>query len=145
MKKFFKGFMLCTMLLCISAVSFGSDGAKTIKEPDKVSMEDLSYSADVISVEIVSLVIADTDYGLDSLSTSFKAVAVPFYKTLVAIDAITPLNFIMDPGLCYAIVSNTGTLETGKNYITIPKQMTASNHVGKLSTIGNVTYTGNFI
>lgn len=58
--------MACTMLLCVSAVSYGSDGAPTTKS-------DVVYSVDnptdmYVSMEYISVDIASTSVDITSLS-----------------------------------------------------------------------------
>lgn len=144
MKKTLLSFMLCTMLLCISTVSFGTDGAKITQEPERVVASDFIHATDTPTVVIVSPVIVSESTGLVSLSSHIENVYVPFNKTLIMLDAITNKMLLQYPAKGSETYKDTGTTRT-ENYVTLPKQMTASNHVGKLVAISKTNNTGNFI
>lgn len=111
--------MLCTMLLCISVVSFGSDDATTKKEPDKVSVIDIDYSIDIVSIEKI---VSAENYGLKE-----------------------PIMFVENVSISHYIKNSIEILNVLGNYISIPEKLTSSNHVGKL-ILGSFTkmYTRNF-
>ena len=122
MKQFLIGLVMCTMLLCISTVSYGADGAEITKSEvsfntdidvtyDVVTVSEMSFSYDVV-----------TDIGNDS--TSYAIASTPLVYRTVYIDDEIHRD-------CYSYINNYKSFLATE---TEPDQYGSypSNHVGKL-------------
>jgi len=100
---------MCTMLLCTSLVSFGSDEATTNKDPGDITYVDINNAVDAPAVFVLT---PDTKYsaefGDDYIDYNVSVTKDSYTITTSEIYGDVPI----DPGNCYCIVSNNST-DTG--------------------------------
>lgn len=139
MKSIFTALMVCTMLLCIPLVSFGSDEGPTNKAPD-ISIVDLDYHVDVIAtpVNAVSVDISTINPDAVEYTTLFKTSNAldNLLNTIVIDDKPVPIG-------CYALfISNLKlTLNNRSGDPGIPIDLIESNHTGKSNSSIRIKYT----
>ena len=125
MKKLFAGLLLCMMLLCITAVSFGSDGAKIDKDPGIVLVED--YSVDVDLQFVSPVVITAVPIVVAGLDPCDGTNVINITGTSIIGNEIP-----IDPGLCLIYTSTTRNTKYATAINTEEKDIIWSNHTGKL-------------
>ena len=86
MKKMFFALTMCTMLLCISGVSYGAD-VGPIKKSDKTTVEFAPSNDVVITISNPSFVNDNiyeiTDYGSDAMFSSPLAIETTYYDVAI--------------------------------------------------------------
>jgi hypothetical protein len=133
--KYIFSLMLCMTMLCISTVSYGSDGAKTTKTSD-YTIDNVDHAFVAVSpVYMVDIDLSVPTFDNDTFVSNDVALVgsleTSVYKT------------------CPITVKEDGFNYTDKdyiNYLDAPEKPSAkavldSNHVGKLSGLNNLIVT----